>query len=207
MQRGLRQALSALIVGLSPAVAVPLLAQDTPEGPAFRSQIAVVQQDQLFARTLYGKAVQARIEAARQSLQSENQRIEAGLEEEERALTLRRPTMTPADFRKLADAFDSKVEGIRTAQEAKGRAVARQAEEDRQRFFQTAYPVLARLMAEIGAVALMDKSDIIISLEAIDVTDRAVARIDSALGDGSATEAPAESPAPEVPAARGQPEQ
>jgi Skp family chaperone for outer membrane proteins len=205
MGRGLRQALLALWAGLSPALcAMPALAQEGQPGPVFKSQLAVVQQDQLFARTLYGKAVQARIEAARQSLLSENQRIEAGLEAEERALTQRRPTMTPAEFRKLADAFDAKVEGIRSAQEAKGRAVARQAEEDRQRFFQTAYPVLARLMAEIGAVALMDKSDIIISLEAIDVTDRAVARIDSTLGDGSASEAPAEAPEPSD---AGQPEQ
>ncbi|WP_245749381.1 OmpH family outer membrane protein [Gemmobacter aquatilis] len=166
---------------------------------AFRSQIATIQQDQLFTRSRYGRAVQERIEAASRALQEENRRIETDLEAEERLLTQQRQTLAPDAFRKLADAFDSKVEGIRAAQESKSRAMTRQAEEDRQRFFQTAAPILADMMGELGAVALLDKGSVILSLDVIDITDRAVARIDTVLGDGAVPgEAPVVPPAPEV---------
>lgn len=153
-------------------------------GDTIRSQIATIQQDQLFTRSRYGRAVQARIEAASRALQEENRRIETDLEAEERLLTQQRQTLAPEAFRKMADAFDSKVEGIRAAQDAKSRAMTRQAEEDRQRFFQTAAPILADLMGELGAVALLDKGNVILSLDVIDITDRAVARIDTVLGEG-----------------------
>ncbi|MFN7051779.1 MAG: OmpH family outer membrane protein, partial [Gemmobacter sp.] len=153
-----------------------------------RSQIATIQPDQLFARTAFGMAMQSRTSAASAALQDENRRIEAALEAEERALTDRRKTLPPEEFRTLAEAFDTKVEGIRAAQDAKGRALKRQAEEDRQKFFETALPVLADLMGEIGAVALLDKSGIVLSLDAIDITERAVTRIDAVLGDGSSLE-------------------
>ncbi|MDR0808148.1 MAG: OmpH family outer membrane protein [Gemmobacter sp.] len=183
MARLLRKGLAAAIVAVLPLAAS---AQDAP-APAVRpsSPIATVQQDQLFSRTLYGRAVQARIEAARVALQTENQQMEAALEAEERSLTARRALLPAEEFRRLADAFDTRVEGIRAAQDTKARDLARRAEADRHTFFQTAVPVLADLMAEIGAVALLDKSGVLLSLDAVDITDRAVARIDSVLGDGT----------------------
>lgn len=191
-EQGLAVAMAALLGSLVPAV--PVQAQTgTTESPApppreVRSQIATIQPDQLFARTAFGMAMQSRTSAASAALQDENRRIEAALEAEERALTDRRKTLPPEEFRTLAEAFDTKVEGIRAAQDAKGRALKRQAEEDRQKFFETALPVLADLMGEIGAVALLDKSGIVLSLDAIDITERAVTRIDAVLGDGSSLE-------------------
>ncbi|MDZ7909433.1 MAG: OmpH family outer membrane protein [Gemmobacter sp.] len=190
-EQGLAVAMAALLGGLVPAV--PAQAQTGTAAPPappreVRSQIATIQPDQLFARTAFGMAMQARTSAASAALQDENRRIEAALEAEERALTDRRKTLPPEEFRTLAEAFDTKVEGIRAAQDAKGRALKRQAEEDRQRFFETALPVLADLMGEIGAVALLDKSGIVLSLDAIDITERAVTRIDAVLGDGSSLE-------------------
>jgi hypothetical protein len=52
-------------------------------------------------------------------------------------------------------------------------------------------PVLGELMAEMGAVAIIDKDVIILSLTAIDVTDAAIARLDAAGVDGA--------PAPDAP--------
>lgn len=194
MARLLRQGRRVVTAAIMAALPLAAPAQDGPAGPPAppSSPIATVQQDQLFTRTLYGRAVQARIEAARDALQAENQRIEAALETEERDLTARRAQLPAEEFRRLADAFDTRVEGIRDAQDAKARDLARRADADRHTFFQTAVPVLAGLMSEIGAVALLDKSDVLLSLDALDITDRAVSRIDSVLGDGGTTP-----PAPE----------
>lgn len=185
---------------LAAGLAVLLLAAGSagaePAAPARISPVATIQQDQLFARTLYGRAVQDRMTAAVRALQEENRRIEADLEIEERALTDLRPTLPPAEFRARAEAFDAKVEGIRAAQDAKARALAVQEETDRKAFFDTALPVLAALMRETGAVALLDKGSVLLSLDAIDLTDRAVARIDAELGAGPAADAQPAAPEP-----------
>lgn len=153
--------------------------------PQESAAIAVIQQEQLYQRTRFGQAMLAKAEAARKALQAENQRLEAALETEERELTARRADMTPEAFRPLAEAFDEKVKGIRQAQDTKARALTRQAEDERGRFLQTAAPVLANLMSDLGAAVLIDKSFVVLSLDSIDITNPAIERIDAVLGDGS----------------------
>lgn len=172
------------------AWSVPVVAQ-VPDAP---SPVVTVTQDRLFSGTLYGQAVQARADAASQALQAENRQIEAELAAEEKALTERRATLPPTEFRPLAEAFDVKVEGIRAAQEAKAHDLIRKNEEEKKRFFDTAIPVLAQLMTDMGAVAILDKSAIVLSFDRIDITDQAIDRINVVLGDGSAPPTPAPSP-------------
>jgi hypothetical protein len=101
--------------------------------------------------------------------------------------------MPPEEFRKLAEAFDEKVEGIRAAQIAKDREISDRIAADRQRFLRAAVPVLGRLMRDKGAVVILDQQTVVVNLGVIDVTEEAVARIDAEIG----TEAPA-APVPET---------
>ena len=57
---------------------------------------------------------------------------------------------------------------------------------DRAWFFQHIAPILGDYMVERGAVAILDKAAVVVSLGAIDITDGAIQRIDAKLGDGSA---------------------
>ncbi|MDT8855389.1 OmpH family outer membrane protein [Paracoccaceae bacterium Fryx2] len=166
-----------------------------------RSPVLTLTQERLYTESLYGKAVQALSEQASRALQAENRKIEASLEAEERDLTFRRATLPPAEFRALAEAFDTRVEGIRAAQEAKARSLTQSRDADRQRFFETAVPILADLMQDYGAVAILDKGAVVLSFDRVDVTEAAIARIDAVLGDGSSppgATAPA-TPDPAVP--------
>ena len=45
-------------------------------------------------------------------------------------------------------------------------------------------------MSELGAVVLIDKSVAVLSMDSIDVTDEAIAKIDAVLGDGQDAKAP-----------------
>jgi len=150
------------------------------------SAILTIVPDRLFAETKAGRAAEAKLEAASQTLMTENRRIEAELEGEERDLTARRDTVPTTDFRQMADAFDAKAERIRGEQDAKSRRITRMREEERQIFFKAAVPVLASLMQEEGAKAILDRSSVFLSFDLIDVTDRAIARVDAELGDGTA---------------------
>jgi len=191
-----------VVGGLMLALAGPAMAQDTFDGPW---PILILRQDDLFEKSAFGLASSARIDAANAALLAENREIESALEVEERDLTERRATLPSAEFHTLSDAFNAKVEGIRSSQDAKARAIARTRDEDRQRFLKAAVPVLAAIMQEEGAQAILDEKAVVLSFDRIDITSKAIDRIDAAIGDGSkmppdaAPEAPGVSapPAPE----------
>jgi Skp family chaperone for outer membrane proteins len=172
-------------------------AQSALEAPGFSAPILTIDQNQLFAGSMFGKAALARLEAGEDALLAENLRIEQGLEEEERALTEQRATLPAAEFRALADAFDVKVEGVRAAQRTKYTDLTAAYEADQQRFIDVALPTIGRVMQERGALVVVDKQIIVASLKQIDVTDIVIARLDADIGDGSATTPP--DPAPPQP--------
>lgn len=165
----------ALWLVLGVVLCAPALAQT-------QSPVLTLNQDRLYIASEFGQRVQAELEAASADLSGENRKIEAALVEEEQRLTDDRPTMTPAEFRKLADEFDERVTGIRRAQEQKANSIQRQADDERARFFELAFPVLLRLVEETGAVAILDNSAVIFSVRQIDITDAAIARVDAEVG-------------------------
>ncbi len=152
-----------------------------------QSPILTVEPDRLFSGSRFGQRIAQEREAEAAVLAAENRRIASELEREEQQLTERRDSMEPDAFRILADAFDEKVQQIRREQDAKELALNDRVEGDRVEFLQAAAPVLERLMRDAGAAVILDRGTVFISLNATDVTDLAIARIDAAIGDGSTT--------------------
>ncbi|MBR9836890.1 MAG: OmpH family outer membrane protein [Rhodobacteraceae bacterium] len=186
MRRALRQSALALALALAGA---PLAAQEATRPGVVQSVILTVEFDRLFGESAYGRRVTAALEEEGAAISAENRRIEAALTDEERALTEKRGTVPPAEFRKLADAFDQKVQELRRGQDAKARALGNVSEERRRQFMAAAQPVLADLMKEAGAAVILDERSVFLAADVIDITDTAISRIDEAIGDGSA-EAP-----------------
>lgn len=176
-------AVRVLAVGVLLTAAAPADAQTVAAAP----QILTLDQDRLYADSLYGKALEAKAATASQALAAENRRIEADLAAEEADLTQKRATLTPQAFQTLADAFDAKVESVRAAQAAKSDALKAEHDAGRTTFFKAAIPVLADLMRKTGAYAILNHDAVVLSFDAIDVTDRAIKALDASLGDGSKT--------------------
>ena len=170
-----RRALSACVVAL--CAATPILAQSIQPSP-----VLTLDQDRVYAASAFGKRVQEDLQKQSADLSQENRKIEAALEEEERRLTVEREGMSAEEFQKLAVDFDERVTGIRRAQAAKTESIRRQAEAERVRFFEAAFPVLLELVEETGAVAILNNSAVIFSVRQIDITDAAIERIDAAFG-------------------------
>ena len=190
----LRAALFCLFAGLV-APATQALAQETSS----QSAVLTIDPDRLFAESRFGKASLARLDAAQQSLLAENKKLEAALEAEEKDLTERRPSLAVADFRKLADAFDIKAEDIRAARLAKSRSLTTQRDDDRQKFLSAVVPLLGELMGEMGALVILDKKSVFLSFDRVDVTDRAIAKIDAVLDDNLLPNPPRATPAVPAP--------
>ena len=197
----------ALAPDSAPPVAGPPAAVTAPDATStgagtlpMQSPVLTIDPDRLFTGSKFGQRVEREYEDKARQLAAENRIKEGELTAEERDLTERRPKLTPEEFRKLADAFDAKVEGIRAAQGAKNSDLDHQREAERQRFLQTALPVLGDLVRETGAVAILNTQAIFLAFRGIDITDRAIQRIDAKIGDGTQLEpAPGDGTAPAVP--------
>jgi Skp family chaperone for outer membrane proteins len=191
-----------LAAALVLVLAGPIPAQTAPEAGPQRSPILTLDQDRLYADSRFGQRMLGQIDEELRALQAENRQIEADLETEERALTDRRASLPPEEFRALADAFDDKVQQIRAARDAKARDLAARRDAQQQRFLETAVPILAQIMQELSADAIVDRSVVILSFDRIDITDLAISRIDAALAteaapaEGAPPEAAPEAPAP-----------
>lgn len=186
------------------AVAAALALAGTGAGPGaadvyslgiIDSTIATLDQEILFDESAFGRRVFDALTEASAELSAENRAIEAALAEEERALTEARATLAPEEFRPLAEAFDDRVTALRNRQQARARALGVWRDLEQQRFFEAAVPVLTQLMRDSGALVIVDSRAVLLALEDVDLTARAIARIDARLGDGAAGAVPVFGPA------------
>ena len=188
MRHWVARALAVMVLGAGliavSAEANPANAQTALPAP----QVLTLDQDRLYTDSLYGKAMEARTLAASLALAAENRKIEADLAAEEADLTQKRSVTATAAFQVLADAFDAKVEKLRAEQTAKATGLKTRNDADRKVFFQAAVPVLADLMRQMGAYAILNHDAVVLAFNAIDMTDRAITALDDKLGDGSAVQ-------------------
>ena len=139
----------------------------------------------LYTQSDFGQRITREIEAESAEIAAENRRIEAELTAEERELTELRDSLTPTEFRARAEAFDEKVQRLRREQDEKVRAVGTRNEEARRALLTAAQPVLLRLMEESGAVAVLDRRVVLLSVDSVDITEQAILRVNAEFGDGA----------------------
>lgn len=176
--RAVRALICLAVLAAGPGVTV---AQDVG---SVQSEVLVLDTERLFNDTLVGQRLTAEYQAERDKLIARNRDIEAELRAEEQALTDKRPTMEPAEFRDAADAFDARVRAIRQESERAGRELERAREIAPLTMMRLAQPVLVELMRESGGLIILDNRQVLLRADAVDITDIAIARIDAAIGDG-----------------------
>lgn len=154
--------------------------------------LLTLNQAELFEKSAWGSAAMRAAERAASALSAENRTIEAALEKEELGLTEKRSQVTAEEFSALARDFDRKVEEFRQAQDAKLRAINRKLDEDRKTFVDLSVPLMAELLDEYGAVAIIADDILILSRSSADVTQRAIELMDQRL---PAPAEPAQDPA------------
>ena len=178
----MRAALTWIATILVLLFAAPVIAQNE----VLPSQgIVTFDSDRLFFESDFGKRVTREIEAAGNELVSENRRLEAELARTEQDLTDRRASMTPDEFRPLADAFDTRVQESRQEQASKSRALNAQLAQERETFLRAATPILRDLMVEAGATVVLENRTAFYSSPSSDITAVAIERLNLQLGVGA----------------------
>ena len=150
-----------------------------------QSLILTMAPEALYTQSDFGQRITREIEAESAEIAAENRRIEAELTAEERELTESRDSLTPTEFRARAEAFDEKVQRLRREQDEKVRVVGTRNEEARRALLTAAQPVLLQLMEESGAVAVLDRRVVLLSVDSVDITEQAILRVNAEFGDGA----------------------
>ena len=170
--------------------------------------VLTLDQEALYLNSKWGQRVQADLERQGREIAAENDRLEKQFADEERELTQLRATLPPDEFRKRADEFETRVVAVRRERVNAARDFQTRANEERNAFFRAALPVLAAVMRERGAVAVLDRQSVFVAADSIDVTEALIRRLDVAIGSGPGASAPqgaapeavpAPSPAPAEP--------
>lgn len=189
-------ALPGLALAQQPPEAAPPAAPDLPTrtiqtpadaAPMAQAPILTVDQDVLFAMSDWGKRTQRVLDEEGSKIEAENERLAAQLSAEEAALTEQRGTMDPAEFRKQAEAFDTRATEVRRQRAQVVQDLNAWAEADRTAFYRAALPLMGDMMQERGAVAVLDRRTVFVSMDAIDMTQDLVQRLNVDLGDGTGT--------------------
>lgn len=142
--------------------------------------VLTIDQERLFAETRLGEETLAGLEREAEALASENAALEAQLIARERELTEQRAELPPDEFRALADAFDARVQQVRQEQDEKARALTRARDEARASFFNDVAEIISDIVREKGAVVVIDRRDVFLSADRIDITDEAIERVNAA---------------------------
>jgi Skp family chaperone for outer membrane proteins len=207
----MRRGLQLMCVGAGLLCGGPVFAQQTAAPPtgapqtaaaqtaAPQSPILTIDSERLFLNSAFGMRVAREIEARGVILATENRQIEAALAEAEQDLTDMRATMTPEQFRPLADAFDTRVQDTRQAQAGKSRALNALLDQEREIFLRAAGPVLEEVMAQAGASVVMERRSVFISTNSSDITAIAIARLNETLGEGAGIGSAPQAPQPRPP--------
>lgn len=152
--------------------------------------LLTVDQERLFTDSQWGQRAQRELEEKGSKIEAENERLAQQLSDEEAELTEKRETLDPAEFRKQAEAFDARATEIRRQRAQVVQELSARAEADRNNFYRAALPVMGEVMQARGAVAVLDRRTVFVSLDAIDITDELIAALDERIGEGTAPEAP-----------------
>ena len=142
--------------------------------------ILVVDLERAYDSSKFAQAMRDAFSLQNQLLNEENSNILNALKREELQLTEDRATLSPELFAVAAEAFDVKVQGIRKSRLQKLRLVEDQFNRLKINFFQKINPFFDEVMLEFDAAAILEKKSIVRSIDALDITDLLVQRVDQA---------------------------
>lgn len=191
----IRPGLAALALILSLGTAA---AQDTPPPARPDSPFLLITQERILTDSRTGKALLAEEDRQRDTLRTEARALDSSFEAEERALTDKRPTLSPEEFRKVSDAFDERVVKARRDQDERANALAQEFDQRRRQFYARVAPILVMLMDRYGARAIFDANSVLLADETLNITGAVIAELDAQpdqdapVDQGTATTPPAE---------------
>ncbi len=148
-----------------------------------KSSLFIVDMGKLYRSSDFGKNITLNINVDRQALQNENEELELELLSEEKELSELRKTLSLDEFGAKALKFDEKVSKIRIEQGKKEENLKNKARQEETEFYKRIYPLLYELLLDLGGLLLIDKRNVILWDNSVDITDDAIELINRVLSN------------------------
>ena len=177
---GFRPWLSAAIVAaaMSPGLQSTAAAQAQP--PVV-TPILVIDQEALYSRSAAARGIAEQDKSLREALTGELDADGERLRAREAELTELRETLLKSEFDALAREFETDVREFRARAQRERGLLDQALQNARRELRRAAQPVLIDVMRRRGALVLLDKGQVVLSVRTLDVTDEAIALLDQAV--------------------------
>lgn len=170
-----RQALAAVLG----AIALPF------EAMAQQGNVLVIDMNRVRFESRAGTEIREASAALRQEIRGLIQVRERSIREEERKLAAERDDLSADDFRERVQAFEQQVFDQRKFAEDESRRLQSLIARAQAQLTRATQRVLADVMRESGAELMLDKSQIVLTIEKLEVTAEVIKRLDQRLPAGS----------------------
>lgn len=157
------------------------LAQTVEPPDPSAAAILVVSLERIREQAQASRSIQAQAAEERRQIQDEIGAKQRALEAEERALVALRDTMEPDAFEARAARFEGQVRALKQKRRDRAEALRRALGAATDRLDAALRPILAEIMAERGALVMLENRTVVLSATALDVTAIAIKRLDAAL--------------------------
>jgi Skp family chaperone for outer membrane proteins len=178
-------ALGLAMIALSPMefVGVPqAMAQEAaPAAAQIPVAIGIVNVQAVVAKSTAGQSLKKQADARRKQNQTEILAEEKKLRAENEQLNQQRATLAPAEFQQKAQAFQGKLNAWRQGAEQKQKAFEGAYNTAQKQIFETLQKVIGDIAVQKRLTLVLNKSVVIVSAQAWDISDSALAQLNKVL--------------------------
>jgi len=163
-----------LLVWAAVALCVPAATRAEPG-----SHLLVVSRRRILEETVAGRALREAESAASAAFQTRVEDAKRALEARESELARLRGSLSREEFRRQTEAFDNAVRSTRRETQRQAALMQKAFRAAHERLVAALDPILAALLADHGADAVLDAEQVLAARAAADVTEEAIARFDA----------------------------
>ena len=143
------------------------------------SGVLIVSMDRILRESAAGSSVQEQAEALREGLRGALDDRRKQLRDEERELAQLRASLEREAFDERVADFETKVRELRRDEQRDSGRLQRAVGLARAQLREQLAGILVQLMTERGAGVMIDKKQVLVSANGLDVTDEAIKRLDA----------------------------
>ncbi|TDQ80518.1 Skp family chaperone for outer membrane proteins [Dongia mobilis] len=171
----------AIAVAVAAALWLPSLPSSAQDSAAIPVLVGIVDVQKVIASSAAGQSLQKQAEQRRSQIQNDLVAKEKQLRAESDQLNAQRAQLAPADFQKQALALQEKLKAWRQEGEQKRKGFEKSYNDAQKTIFQTLQKVIGEIAVQRKLTLVLNKSVVIVSAQAWDITDSALAQLNKVL--------------------------
>jgi outer membrane protein len=177
--RFVMKALMALAV--TTALLLPATQSQAQEAAPIPVLVGIVDVQRIIASSAAGQSLQKQAEQRRGQIQTDLVAKEKQLRAESDQLNAQRASLAPADFQQKAMALQEKLKAWRQEGEQKRKGFEKSYNDAQKLIFQTLQKVIGDIAVQKKLTLVLNKSVVIVSAQAWDITDSSLAQLNKVL--------------------------